>query len=571
MIMLGCLLLSGLLEGIGLSMLLPLLSLTLSHSAAAGQSSQMLGDSALEENFAKLLDFFGLTPSISLMLGIIIGVVLLKAGVLVLTKREVGYTVARIATSLRLDLLRALMAARWEHYLGEPLGYITNAMANESKVSASAYQAGVVMVATFLETCVYTAVAFFVSPQATIAAMIGGAFILFILRYFIRKSRKAGKRQTLQKKTFMASMTDLFQSIKPLKAMSRENLADFLLEKQTYDLEKSQQKLIFAQETMKALREPLMMIFLAFGILVTLLYLRIPLANTLFLLFLISRVIKKLNKVQSHYSAVAVYENYYWSYQSIIDKVRDNREEITGEVQPTLHTGIQLEKLSFAYKKERWIIKKVDMAFPAGKITAIIGPSGSGKTTIIDLLTGLIRPQQGEIRIDNYPLHELDIRAWRRMIGYVPQETILLHDTILKNVTLDDPSLKEADAIEALQAAGVWDFISQLPGGSKHVVGERGGMLSGGQRQRIAIARALVHRPKLLILDEATSALDPESELAVCKTLRQLRERHTIVAISHQPALLKIADQAYSIRDGIVELIDLAVGNYEFAASREPV
>jgi ATP-binding cassette subfamily C protein len=560
-IMLVCLLFSGLLDGIGLSMLLPLLSLSIGRQTGTGLENQVVGGSTLEESFTKVFAYLNLTPSIGLMLVLIIGVVILKSGVIIFTKREVGYTVARIATGMRLELLRALMAARWEHYLGEPLGFITNAMVNEAKFSAMAFQYGVFMAAAFLEAGIYTALAFFVSAKGTVAALAGGAFILLFLRPFIQKSRKAGKQQTKQKKSFMASMTDLFQSFKPLKAMSRENLADYLLEKQTHDLERSQQKLVFAREAMKALQEPLMMIFLALGILVTLVYLRMPLANTLFLLFLITRVIKKLNKVQEQYSAMAVLENYYKSFQGTIDKVKKNREETIGRVHPTLNSAIRFEDVSFAYKKDQWVIKNVDLTFPARKITVIVGASGSGKTTIIDLVTGLIRSQKGEIRVDKFPLDELDIKAWRRMVGYVPQETILLHDTVLKNVTLDDPTLKEADAIEALQAAGAWGFVTLLQGGIQHVVGERGGMLSGGQRQRIAIARALVHRPNMLILDEATSALDPVSEAAVCETLRQLRGRHTILAISHQPALLKCADQAYSIRDGIAEPIDLEIGN----------
>lgn len=136
------------------------------------------------------------------------------------------------------------------------------------------------------------------------------------------------------------------------------------------------------------------------------------------------------------------------------------------------------------------------------------------------------------------------------MIGYIPQETLLLHDTVMNNVTLGDPELTEADAEYALRTAGAWEFIKSMPQGIQSIVGERGGKLSGGQRQRIAIARALAHRPALLILDEATTALDPDTEAAICNTLQQLRGKLTIIAISHQPALANIADLIYRIQDG---------------------
>jgi ATP-binding cassette subfamily C protein len=140
------------------------------------------------------------------------------------------------------------------------------------------------------------------------------------------------------------------------------------------------------------------------------------------------------------------------------------------------------------------------------------------------------------------------------MIGYVPQETLLLHESILHNVTLDDPELSEQDAVQALQAAGAWEFVSRIPAGIHSTVGERGTKLSGGQRQRIIIARALVHKPKLLILDEATSAMDPQSAAAIVKTMEDLRDQLTVLAISHQTALVESADRVYRVHEGGVSL-----------------
>jgi ATP-binding cassette subfamily C protein len=136
------------------------------------------------------------------------------------------------------------------------------------------------------------------------------------------------------------------------------------------------------------------------------------------------------------------------------------------------------------------------------------------------------------------------------MIGYVPQEMILFHDTIYNNVTLGDPSLSSDDVQKALKDAECWDFVSSLPQGVDTVIGERGGKLSGGQRQRIAVARALVRKPTLLILDEVTSSLDPKTAKELCNTLKRLRSRTTILAISHLPDMLEAADSLYLVKEG---------------------
>jgi ATP-binding cassette subfamily C protein len=196
------------------------------------------------------------------------------------------------------------------------------------------------------------------------------------------------------------------------------------------------------------------------------------------------------------------------------------------------------------------VLHNVSLIFPAGQISAILGPSGSGKTTIVDLVIGLLKPREGEVWIDDLPFAQVNQKKWRRMIGYIPQDPILMHDTVINNITFGDAKTTEQDVKKALQAAGAWEFVKSMPDGMQTIVGERGGKLSGGQRQRISIARAIVHNPKLLILDEATSALDPQSEAAILETLQQLRGRLTILAISHQSALVGIADKVYRVKDG---------------------
>jgi ATP-binding cassette, subfamily C, bacterial len=552
--MLLSLLVAGLLEGFGLSMLLPLLSFAIPQQAGELVTQTAIESSKLERLVTNLFSFLNLTPSIENFLMVILITVLLKSAVIILSRRQIGYTVARIATDLRIELLRSMIVAKWEYYLHERIGSHNSAMLIETKQSSEAFKLGVQMVADSIEALVFLAAAFLVSAEASLAAMGCSLAVFFLLRRYFRKVRKTGQRQTNLRRELLASMIDLFQSFKSLKAMAREELADYLLEKTTYSLQKVQQKQVMTQGMLKALQEPLATIFLSVGIYVTLVYWRIPLSNMLIMLFLIGRVIKQVTKIQERYSEIAIQENAYWSLQNTIRNLKEHREVRLGSEIPALKQVITLENVSFSYGESR-ILKNVHIRFPVGQITAVVGPSGSGKTTILDLVVGLLRPQEGEVCVDGIPLQRFDLKRWRQMIGYVPQETILLHDTIFNNVTLGEKRLKKEDVLTALQAAGALEFVNELPKGIDHIVGERGGKLSGGERQRISIARAIVHRPALIVFDEATSALDSASEEAICETMRRLRESHTIIAISHQTALLKCADQAYVIHGGVAEPI----------------
>ena len=216
---------------------------------------------------------------------------------------------------------------------------------------------------------------------------------------------------------------------------------------------------------------------------------------------------------------------------------------------PRLASAISLRDVNFSYGHES-VLENVSMTLPAGAFIAVVGSSGAGKTTVADLIIGLLRPQRGEVWIDDVPLGEIDANAWRRMIGYVPQETYLFHDTVMANVTLGEPGISSNDVETALRRAEARDFVAALPDGMDTVVGERGARLSGGQRQRIAIARALVRDPALLILDEATTALDPETEAGIVATVKRLTGKLTVLSISHQPAMQKAATVVYQLDDG---------------------
>jgi ATP-binding cassette subfamily C protein len=553
-ITLAALVLASIAEGFGIIALLPLLNLVIKPEAGlkgvggAGGSNIII---TLEQTMRSILGKMGLAESVALLLTIFFACIVFKCLLLLFANRHVGYTVAHIATDLRLKLLRALFVSRWEYFIRQPIGRLTNSVGTEANRSAASFLSGAKMAAIVIEGSVYLVLALLVSWKVTLASAGVGFIILYVLRGLIKKTRHAGRRQTRLLESLTANMTDSLQSIKPLKAMAREDSADSVLKTKATRLNRSIQKQVYSKEALKAAQEPLLTGFLVLGLYLALIYWKLPLANLVVTLYFVRRVVKQMQKVQTEYQNMTVNESAYWSVLSKIDEAREVREETFGGQQPSLVHSIHLDKVSFAYDK-RWVLKNASMTFPAGLFTAVVGPSGTGKTTIADLVIGLLQPQKGEVWIDSLPLSQVDMRIWRRMIGYVPQETFLLHDTVFINVALGDKDVTPNDVEDALRAAGAWEFVSALEKGVNSVVGERGHKLSGGQRQRIAIARALVHNPRLLILDEATTALDPENEAAICETLRKLSGEITILAISHQPAMLEVADQAYRLQDGSV-------------------
>jgi len=552
--MLFALLVAGLIEGVSLTALLPLLEHVLvKPGTTGGDAPGMEADSGVGDFLLGAIEATGLTPSVEVLLAIILFGAIFKGGLTLLANQKVGYIVAHVATDLRLSMLRALLASRWEYFLHQPVGRLTNSMSSEASRASNAFLHGATLITLVIESIVYFTIATMVMWEAALFALLVGLLIYWLLGGLVKKARHAGKRQTKFTRSMIARLADTLLSVKPLKSMGRERLVNTVLMSETENINRALRRQVMSAEVLAAGQEVLFALVLVGGIYVTLIQLELPLVTVLVLGYLMQKMLKKGGRVQRSYQKMMFCESAYWSIQKNIEKAELAIEHPGGQLTPTLEKGIELKGVSFAYYDKR-VLDELNITIPAGSFTAIIGPSGSGKTTILDLIIGLIQPVGGGVLVDEVPLQDLDIQLWRRTIGYVPQETVLLHDSVFNNVALGDPGISEADVESALQAAGAWAFTQKLTEGIHSNVGERGGMLSGGQRQRIMIARALVHRPRLLIMDEATTALDPQSEAAICETLRQLRGRQTILAISHQPALLEAADRAYRMQDGHVLL-----------------
>ena len=544
------LLFAGVAEGFSLLLLLPVLNLVTSDDARVAGN----GLSGLGHMLTKALSAMGITPTVGTLLVVIVVCLSLKAVFLLLANLQVGYTVAHVATDLRLSLLRSLLAARWEFYVRQPVGSLTNAVGTEALRASQAYVQGAKTLVVLIDTIVFTSVAFFATWQGALLSLAGGGMVLYGLRRLVRMAHHAGMRQTQLLKSLLSRLADSLQSVKPLKAMARQELVGSLLGSENRRLNRALRRSVISTETLIAAQDLTMGLIITSGLYVALIQWKLPFNAVIVMILVLARAIASLGKTQRQYQKMRADESAYWSLQAVIEDASRAREANPEGISPHLENSVRLNNVSFCYETTP-VLTNASLTVPAGSFTAIMGPSGAGKTTIADLIIGLLRPQHGEILIDNVPLEQVDLRQWRRMIGYVPQESFLLHETVLWNVTLGDPEVNEADVEAALRAAGAWEFVAELPQQMHSSVAERGAALSGGQRQRIAIARALARRPKLLILDEVTSSLDPQTEAAICRTLQELRGGLTILAISHQPAVVEAADRIYRIKSGEVILV----------------
>lgn len=541
----ACLAASAAAEGVGIATFVPLLAIAMNEQAAEASP----GGAEIAAAVEGFLGWLGLPFSVLSIALLAVLLMWLKAGLLLLSMRYVGNTVAMIESELRLDVLRDLFAARWSYFGRHQLGRLTNAMATEATRASQAYRQLALATKYATVSLVGLALAMFLSWQLALVTLVGWFCVALALNGLVRMARRAGRKQTVVINQLLARLTDALLNVKLLKTMRLEDRIGPLLARDTGRLQKAMRKQVLAKEALVALQEPIMFMMLLAAMWYSQRFALLGREEVVVMLFALLRTLSGVTKLQSRYQHAVSDASALDSLLELKAGAQADAEVLSEGAAPTLERGIELRSVDFAYD-ERPVLQQVDLEIPAGEITALLGSSGGGKTTITDLVTGLIRPDAGEVTVDGVPLDAIDLAAWRSSVGYVPQDVVLMHDSVRVNVTFGDESCSDARVEEALRAAGVWEVVCEMPGGLDASVGERGSLLSGGQRARIGLARALVGRPALLILDEATAALDPETEAVVLETIQQLRGRVTVLAISHQPALREIADRVYRVDEG---------------------
>jgi ATP-binding cassette, subfamily C, bacterial len=542
-----CMVFSGLSEGIGVGTLLPLLNLAGSGNPEEG--------SLISELTGRAFHSLGFNPGLGILLCLIVAGIVLKGVFRLIAMKQVGYSVARAVTNLRLALFKALMRVRWNYFITHPVGLLTNAVSSEAIRISWGYKLMFLIIAEAIQVVFYLSVAMLISWSVTLASLIMGLLIASLFIPLLKIANRAGASQTGSLQAILVRMTDLLCGIKSIKAMGQENLVGSFLEEESEELNSALEQQVLSTEILKCLHEPVLVFFMGIGLYVVLTGWDVPVTNLLVMAFLFHRSVTIMGKVQKQYQAMKIYESAYWSFRDTLNQAKSANEETSGKSPADMRHGVIFKNVSFSYNAKK-VLNEVDLTIPFGKITVVTGESGSGKTTLVDLLAGLIRPQAGEIIVDGVALSAIDLRSWRKLLGYLPQETFLFNESVVSNVTLGDKSYTRRNVEEALSKAGALDFVISMPDGMDTVIGERAGTISGGQRQRIALAKTLIRKPRLLILDEMTMALDPKTEAAICKTLIELRGEMAIFAVSHQRALIEAADFVFRVEDGKINLVE---------------
>lgn len=539
----------GMMEGIGVLMIIPLLYV-------AGIIPGRHAGSGLPDVMMQLFQYNGMDISLLFILCLYIALNVVQAWLqrmqsLLNFDIQQNYSVFLVS-----KLFRAVVNAEWQMLISKPSSNIANVIITER---ANVYLGiSIIMqtLVTALVTLVQVVIAFWIAPGLTLCVL-GGATLLFLtLQSFTKKSRRFGSDNFALNKRLFHNFTECLNGIKEVKSCGIEDtqVSRFIEIKNM--LKDNLRRFIVLQTLTDYWYKVGAAVFISLFVFVAIKVFRIASWDFIIIAVISARLWPKISSIQQGLQKLS---NVIPSFQAVSELEQSclaAQEDLpnTAESKPIkLQSSIEFRDVSFHYQENRdsYAVSNINLTIPAGTAIAFVGLSGSGKSTMVDLLIGLLSPQQGEILIDGSPLAGR-LYPWRQSIGYVPQDAFLSNATIRENLLWLSPSSVEGEMWEALQLVAIDSFVRGLPCGLDTIIGDRGVMLSGGERQRIVLARALLRKPTVLILDEATSSLDSENEKRIQKAIEGLQGKMTIVVVAHRISTVCNADQIVVLDHGRV-------------------
>src|SRR5580704_4154207 len=525
----------GLTEGISVILLLPLLS----RVGVATGSSQGLVTGLLNKSLA----FIGATEPLA-----ILAVIIVVAGIQAALTIALNWWSVKLArhyqSRRQLEMFSAFMRAKWSFIAARKAGEMTNAIVTESERLGRAFTILLSLVGSLVVAAIYLILSLLIAWQVTLSLIIcAGVAALCMVRLY-RKGYAAGKSLAPLDAELQSALNEQFAGAKFIKASGIDDRAATLIEPLLRQLEDANTFAGAAPGTVRGVLEFTGLVGLAIILVLAGEGMGVAAGNIVIVLALFGRLFPRLTAVQAqmHYltgnlHAVEVIDQLQKAAEAEAER-QDGSGETLKIAQPSTLSVRNLQ----VRLGERPVLDQINLTLPIPGLLAVVGRSGAGKSTLVHTLLGLVDANAGSVRLGNYDFADAPVRAWRRAIGYVPQETILFHASIRDNLTLVKPNASSAEIETAARRAHAYDFIQAWPEGFDTIIGDQGVKLSGGQRQRLGIARALLTNPILLLMDEAMSALDAQSEAELLRTLEELRKQMGILIVAHRLAAVRTAD-----------------------------
>ncbi len=536
----------GFFQGVGIVLLVPMLSLTGMKNTLGGNESSLI------TNARDFLNAFHIPITFVSVLILFLIIIFLYA-ILKYSSTLLNSKISQdFSNKLRKKLHHAIMETEWISIIkirsSDLVGMLSREISQISFGITTLTQliGGIILLFTNI------GIALLISPQITLYVL-GSASVLFVIqRKLFSTSLENGKRNMNLLKFLQSNLQEHFQNIKLAKSQNLNDHQKKSLDKISNDMNdnqvaftKTKAKSDFSYDVGSAV---MICIFLY----VTFVVFSEPILDLVLLMYVFSRI---LPGFKSLFTQIQTLLNIVPIIKDVKEKIalfESNKENIGKEDLESIQLEEQFEikNITFQYSADKIILENTSLLIPASKITAITGNSGAGKSTLADIITGLLKPSAGLVLVDGKELSEIGYKNWRNSVAYMTQERFLFHDSIRNNLLWSKGDATEEEIWEALDQANAKEYIQNLPKGVDTIVGDRGIRLSGGQRQRIALAMALIRKPSLLILDEATNELDESNEKEIYDTIFRLKDKMTIFIITHRLSSMKMADHPWQIKDG---------------------
>ncbi|MSU55755.1 MAG: ABC transporter ATP-binding protein [Candidatus Taylorbacteria bacterium] len=536
---------SGALEGIGITAIIPLFSIL----------TGTIPTDPISGGIVKLFAFLGLPFTAKYVFILMFALFVGKAAVLFIAQQITVRVNTDFEKKTRERILRYTFGAHWPFLSSQKLGYLDQMLTTDVVNSSSIllYMSNAVFIAVNL--LVYSYLVWNTSPVIALLTVLAGGGIFFVFLPLLKKAKMFSESIEGETKKLAHFANEHILGAKTLKAMAVEEKALARGSEFGVRMRKLSLRLSLVQNITSALLS-LAGVFFVMGLFAYLYKTSaFEFGSFVVVVFALNRVFSNVQYAQSSAHAISMQVPYLERILRFMEHAEGETEKDEGKQPFSFARKLEFKEVSFAYHHKEPALHTVSFSVAKGETVGLIGPSGAGKTTIVDLLLRLIVPASGVVLCDGNDIQNIRLREWRERIGYVSQEVFLFNDTIENNIRFYRDGITTEGIEQAARTAHIYDFVMSLPEKWQTVVGERGVLLSGGQRQRIMLARVLAQKPELLILDEATSALDNESEQLIQQSIEELKGKITLIIIAHRLSTIAGADRLVALESGrVVEI-----------------